>query len=96
MPNPRAVEVVLSDEERERLEAWARRRKSAQALAQRSRIVLCAARGLKNSEIAERLRITRGMAARWRSRLLATGSTGWSMSRGRVGRERSATRRSRR
>jgi hypothetical protein len=33
MPNPRAVEVVLSDEERERLEAWARQRKSAQALA---------------------------------------------------------------
>ena len=59
---------MLSDEERERLEAWARRRKSAQALAQRSRIVLCAARGLKNSEIAERLRITRGMAAKWRSR----------------------------
>jgi transposase len=68
MPNPRAVEVVLSDEERERLEAWARRRESAQALAQRSRIVLCAAQGLKNSEIAERLRIRRGMAAKWRSR----------------------------
>jgi transposase len=30
--------------------------------------VLCAAQGLKNSEIAERLRIRRGMAAKWRSR----------------------------
>jgi len=68
MPNPKAVELVLSDEEREQLEAWARRRKSAQALAQRSRIVLAAAEGLKNTEIAERLAITRGMAAKWRSR----------------------------
>jgi transposase len=68
MPNPRAVELVVSDEEREQLEAWARRRKSAQALAQRSRIVLAAAEGLKNTEIAERLAITRGMAAKWRSR----------------------------
>jgi transposase len=68
MPNPKAVELVVSDEEREQLEAWARRRKSAQALAQRSRIVLAAAEGLKNTEIAERLAITRGMAAKWRSR----------------------------
>ncbi len=68
MPSPSAVEVVLSDEEREQLEAWARRRKSAQALAQRSRIVLAAATGVKNTEIAERLTVTRGMAAKWRTR----------------------------
>jgi transposase len=60
--------VLLADEERERLEAWARRPKSAQALAQRSRIVLAAAEGLNNSQIAERFGITRGMAAKWRSR----------------------------
>jgi transposase len=68
MPNPRAVELVLDAVEKEQLEAWARRRKSAQALAQRSRIVLAAAEGLKNTEIAARLQITRGMAAKWRSR----------------------------
>ena len=68
MPNPKAVTIVLSDGEREQLEGWARRRKSAQALAQRSRIVLAAAEGLKNTEIAERLGIHRGMAAKWRSR----------------------------
>jgi transposase len=68
MPDPRAVPVVLSVEEREQLEAWARRRSSAQALAQRSRIVLAAADGLKNTEIAERLGITHGMARRWRTR----------------------------
>ena len=68
MPDPRAVEIVLSDAERAQLEAWARRRKSAQALAQRSRIVLAAADGLKNTEIAERLAITRPMVTRWRNR----------------------------
>jgi transposase len=71
MPSPRAVELLLGDEERERLEAWARRPKSAQALAQRSRIVLLAAQGLKNTEIAARLGIHRGMAAKWRSRFAA-------------------------
>jgi transposase len=60
--------VLLSGEEREQLEGWARRRKSAQALAQRSRIVLAAASGKNNSEIAAEMGITRGMAARWRSR----------------------------
>jgi len=50
------------------LQAWARRRTSAQALAQRARIVLAAAQGLTNSEIAERLSLSRGTAARWRSR----------------------------
>lgn len=71
MPDPRAVPVVLSDEEREQLEAWARRRKSAQALAMRSRVVLAAAEGLKNTEVAERLGITRGMASKWRRRFVA-------------------------
>ena len=72
MPSPLAVEVTLSNEEREQLEAWARRRTSAQALAQRSRIVLAAADGLKNTEIAERLQIHRGMAAKWRSRFASS------------------------
>jgi transposase len=68
MPSPTAVELVLSDQEREQLQAWARRRTSAQAPAQRARIVLAAAAGLSNSEIGERLAVSRGTAARWRSR----------------------------
>jgi transposase len=68
MPLPVAVVIELSDEERAQLESWARRGTSAQALAQRSRIVLLAAEGLKNTEIAERLGIKRATAARWRSR----------------------------
>jgi transposase len=68
MPNPVAVAIELTDDERAQLEGWARRRTSAQALAQRSRIVLLAAEGLKNTEIAERLGISRNMVMTWRAR----------------------------
>jgi transposase len=68
MPNPVAVSIELSEVEREQLEGWTRRRMSAQALAQRSRVVLLAAEGLRNTEIADRLSISRAMAAKWRSR----------------------------
>ncbi len=68
MPDPRAAAVVLSAVERDQLVSWERRRTSAQALAERSRIVLAAADGLNNSEIAERLALTRGTVAKWRSR----------------------------
>jgi transposase len=71
MPIPMPVEVMLEEDERAQLEAWARRRTSAQALAHRSRVVLAAAEGLNNTEIAERLGISRGMAARWRARFAA-------------------------
>jgi transposase len=63
-----AVEIVLSEDERSQLEMWARRRSSAQALAHRSRIVLLAAEGLKNVEIAERLGTHRTVVTRWRNR----------------------------
>ena len=71
MPPNVAVEVVLSDEERAQLEAWTRRRTSAQALAQRSRIVLAAADGLTNTEIAEQVGVSRNTAAIWRARFVA-------------------------
>ncbi len=55
---PVRAEVVLSDEERETLERWARRPKSAQALAFRCRIVLAAAEGRRATEIAAELGCT--------------------------------------
>jgi transposase len=67
---PAAV-VVLTDDERETLERWARRPKSAQALALRCRIVLASAQGLTNSEIGERLGVTRSTVAKWRNRFVA-------------------------
>ncbi len=70
MPSPVAAEVVLDADERGQLERWTRRRTSAQALAQRARIVLLAAEGLKNTEIAERLGVHRSVATRWRARFV--------------------------
>jgi transposase len=70
MPIPAAVEVVLSEAERAQLESWSRRRTSAQALAERSRIVLLAADGLNNTVIAARLGLARGTVARWRARFV--------------------------
>src|SRR4051795_5526747 len=68
MANNLATPIELSDQERVRLEAWARRRSSAQALAQRSRIVLLAADGRKNVEIARELGVHRPMVTKWRNR----------------------------
>jgi transposase len=68
MPISTAVPIELSEDERSQLESWARRRSSAQALAQRSRIVLLAAEGLTNTAIAERLGVYRPMVTKWRSR----------------------------
>jgi transposase len=68
MPSPTAVQVVLTAAEREQLESWSRRRTSAQALAQRSRIVLAAAEGLSNTQIAQQLGVHRNTARVWRSR----------------------------
>ncbi len=71
MPSPVAAVVVLTDDERAQLQAWARRPKSAQALALRSRIVLAAADGLGNTTVAAKLGITVTTARKWRSRFVA-------------------------
>ena len=62
------VLILLSEDERAQLERWARRRTSAQALALRSRVVLLAAEGLNNTQIAERLGVHRPMVRKWRGR----------------------------
>jgi transposase len=64
------VPLVLSVEERETLERWARRPKSAQALALRCRIVLAAAEGETNQEIAARLACDRNTVGKWRARFV--------------------------
>jgi transposase len=68
MPTPIATTIELTDDERARLEAWTRRRTSAQGLAQRARIVLAAADGRSNTEIAQRVGVTRPTVAKWRNR----------------------------
>src|SRR5712692_7814868 len=68
---PPPARVVLSEEERETLQRWARRPKSAQALALRCRIVLASAQGGTNTEIGERLGVSRATVAKWRNRFVA-------------------------
>jgi transposase len=70
MPSSLLAPVDLTADERVRLESWTRRRSSAQALALRSRIVLLAADGLKNTEIAAELGVHRNVAGKWRARFL--------------------------
>jgi transposase len=70
MPSSVLVPVELSAVERAQLESWTRRRTSAQALAMRARIVLLAADGLNNLEIAAELGIHRNVAGKWRSRFV--------------------------
>jgi transposase len=68
MPISTPVQIDLSEQERAQLQSWARRHTSAQALALRSRVVLLAAEGLNNTEIAERLGVHRPMVRKWRGR----------------------------
>jgi len=61
----------LTDEERATLERWARRPKSAQALALRCRVVLACAEGGHNTDVAARLGVNRTTVNKWRARFLA-------------------------
>jgi transposase len=68
MPSPLPVAIELSDQERAELEAWSRRRTTAQSLALRARIVLEAADGPNNTEIAARLGVHVASVRKWRNR----------------------------
>lgn len=70
------VPSTLGAEQREQLQAWSRRAKTAQALAMRSRIVLLAADGLSNTEIARRQDCSLPTAGKWRQRFLDGGLDG--------------------
>ena len=62
---------MLSEAERRTLENWARRRKTAQGLALRARIVLACADGGPNIAVAARLGVSRTTVRKWRDRFLA-------------------------
>ena len=86
----RRPSCVLSAEERETLERWARRPTSAQALAQRCRIVLACAEGLTNQQIAAAAGVHEVTVGKWRRALRgAAASTACTMSPGPASRARS-------
>ncbi len=60
----------LSDDERETLERWAGRRKTAQALAFRARLILACEGGKKNGDVAAVFRVTRPTVGKWRARFI--------------------------
>jgi transposase len=66
---PKAV-LELSVEERETLRRWARRPKTAQALASRSRIVLACAGGASNKQVAVDLGVSDATVGKWRRRFI--------------------------
>jgi len=87
----RRAEVVLSREDREVLERWARRPSNAQALALRCQIVLAAADGQSTREIAARLDAIRRRSPTGGVGLSVGRWMGSTMSCGRASRARSAT-----
>ena len=68
MPIPKAQVVKLSDAERAGLEKMIKRHQVGQQIALRARIVLAAAGGLKNKEIAQTYHVTLDTVRLWRNR----------------------------
>jgi transposase len=71
-----APAIELNSAARLELEKLSRRRTAAVRVAQRSRIVLLAAEGMQNKEIAERVGVAPRMVALWRSRFIELGVEG--------------------
>jgi transposase len=64
------AELVLTDDERQTLERWARRPSSSQALAQRCRIVLGCAAGKPNKQVAAEVGVWPQTVGVWRRRFV--------------------------
>jgi transposase len=85
----RTAEVVeLTDADDRRLRILSKRKRVEARVAERARMVLLAAQGKQNMEIAAELGIDRRVAARWRGRFLAEGIEGLLRDAPRPGRPR--------
>ena len=71
-----ASAVVLSEAERNQLEGWVRAQFTPQQVALRSHILLMAADGKQDLEIAEELNVNRHTPALWRKRFQTEGLDG--------------------
>ena len=86
-----AAKVMVMDDDRKTLEQWARGRSTPVRLMQRAKIVLLAADGLENTDIAVAVGVTRQLVGRWRNRFVTHGLAG--IKKDAPGRGRKATRR---
>src|SRR5258708_39753392 len=75
-----ALEIMLDPSDRAALERLARSPHTPQSLANRARIVLAAAEGLSNQQIAERLHVSIVTVGKWRSGLYPCGGSWLSRS----------------
>ena len=62
--------LILTDDERQRLESLAHRSRSAPFLARRARIILACADGRDNKTVARRLHVTQATVCKWRGRFV--------------------------
>lgn len=77
MPRGRLLPPLeITTEQRETLERWIARRKTAQALAQRARLVLGCAAGKTNKAVSEQVGLTPRTVGKWRRRFLDRGLDG--------------------
>ena len=82
-----APKLIVSAEDRKILERWARGRSTPVRLMQRARIVLLAAEGRQNKDIAGIVGVTRQLVGRWRNRYLSHGLSGIETDSTRSGRK---------
>src|SRR5437879_2118776 len=64
------VALILTGDERERLESLAHRSRSAPALARRARLILACAEGTDSKVVARRLHVTPATVCKWRGRFV--------------------------
>lgn len=69
-------ELTLTRDQRRTLEEWARRPKTAQALALRAKIIMACASGQTNTAVAQQFRVTKQMVGKWRTRFVESGVDG--------------------
>ena len=84
----RAISIALTENAQRQLEQLKRSRTTSVRLAERSAIVLHAADGLENQQIAQVMGISRQKVGRWRDRYAAHGLTGIEKDAPRPGRKR--------
>ncbi|CAH1081571.1 hypothetical protein NTG1052_40032 [Candidatus Nitrotoga sp. 1052] len=85
-----AKPIQLSSDDNRRLRVLSKRKRVEARVQIRSRIVLLAAAGMTDKDIAQKLDIGRRVAARWRARFLAAGVDGLFQDATRPGRPRTA------
>ena len=90
-----APAISLSVEHRKTLESWSRGRRTPARLVQRARIILLAADGSENIEIASEVGVDRGAVGRWRTRFAKDGLAGIERDRPGRGRKRGGDHRNR-